>query len=346
MKKRTWLDKIETWIVVTLITVLVWLYAEGAIVERHPNESITVRFTAAGGVPMQIEPDLQQVTVTFRSNGPVYQQFQTLTNNQTIDLEVEPAVGEDAGQAQPVDVRARLEAALFTPLGVAVDEMSPQLVDVTARRLVKRTIPVVVRDDELDLRSPPTVDPAAVTVTLPEDLAMQLDAENAASPSSVAAVVNLTRVVRENPQVPGEAVVLTLAIEPPVIGGEVISALQTREADVSYTLADREGNVTLTSMPLRRLTPFEFPYTIVVSNNAKVLNDVKLTGPVESLEQIEAGEVPVWAELHFFDATQWTAGEATVAVNYHLPPGVSAPLRQVNVELRERTDDTSGVAGQ
>ncbi|MEM1098026.1 MAG: hypothetical protein AAGH92_04485 [Planctomycetota bacterium] len=344
--KRTWLDKIETWIVVTLITVLVWLYAEGAIVDRHPNERVNVRFTAAGGVPMEIEPDFEQVLVTFRSSGPVFQRFQALTANQTIDLEVEPGVGEQVGRPQTIDLRARLETALFTPLGIAIDEIEPALKDVTARRLVTRTVPVVVRDEGLDLRSPPTVDPAAITIQLPEDRAMQLDALNASDPTAVAARVNLAGAVRDNPPPPGEPDVVTLAIEPPVIAGETITSLRTREADVSYTLENRETTLTLKSVPLRRLTPFEFPYEIVVSNDAKVLNDVTLTGPVDTLARIEAEEIPVWAELHFFDATQFTPGEETVPVNYHLPPGVSAELRQVNVELRERNTPPAGVAGE
>ncbi|MEM8781570.1 MAG: hypothetical protein AAGE65_01830 [Planctomycetota bacterium] len=343
-KTRSWLDKLETWVVVTLITILVWLYAEGAIVERHPNERVTVRFTAAGGVPMLIEPDLEQVLVTFRSSGPVYQRFQSLTANETIDLEVESGVGEAIGRPQTVDVRARLEAALFTPLGVTIDEITPALVEVTARRLVTRTVPVVVRDDGLDLRSPPTVDPAAVTVTLPEDLALQLDTLNAASPATVAATVDLTRAVGDNPPPPGVASVVSVAIEPPVIGAETITSLRVREADVSYTLANRESTLNLTSMPLRRLTPFEFPFEIVVSNNAKVLNDVTLTGPAETLRRIESGEIAVWAELHFFDATLLTPGEETVTVAYHLPAGVSGPLKQVNVVLRER--DPVGVSGE
>ncbi len=344
MKARSWLDKVETWIVVTLITILVWLYAEGAIVERHPNERVTVRFTAAGGVPMDIDPDLQQVLVTFRSSGPVYQRFQALTTNQTIDVEVEAGVGESIGRAETVDLRSRLETELFTPLGVAIDEITPALVEVTARRLVQRTVPVVVNDEGLDLRSPASVDPSTVVVTLPEDLALELDELNAASPTAVAARVDLAGVVRSNPPPAGVADVVSVAVEPPVIDGRAITSLRTREADVSYTLANREGTLRLTSMPLRRLTPFQFPFEIVVANNAKVLNDVVLTGPIETLNQIESGAIAVWAELHFFDATQLTAGEDTVAVDYHLPPGVSAPLRQVNVELR--LPEASPVGGE
>jgi hypothetical protein len=172
-----------------------------------------------------------------------------------------------------------------------------------------------------------------VEVTLPEDLARRLEELNNARPTAVAASVDLARAVEDNPPPPGEPSVVTLAIEPPTIGGEPLTALRTREAEVSYTLQNREGSLEMDSMPLRRLTPFQFPYEIVVANNAKVLNDVTLTGPVETLARIESGEIPVWAELHFFDTTQLTAGEATVAVQYHLPPNVTAPLRQVNVEL-------------
>lgn len=341
--KRTFVDKLETWLVVTLITVLVWLYAEGAIVERHPRETVTVEFVAAGGSSMRIEPEFAQTFVTFRSSSPVYQRFQAATTNRPIEIEVEPGVGASAGLPQTIDLRGRLEASLFNELGVAIDDIDPALVPVVAQRVVTRTVPLVVRDAGLDLRNPPAVEPATVVISLPESQALELDALVALDPMAVAAGVDLARAVQDNPPIAGQPQVSTLAIEPPTIAGRVVpvSALRITEADVSYTLANREGTLDLTSVPLRQVTPLQFPFTIQVAGNAQVLDDVALRGPLDVLEQIESGEMAVWAELHFFDATALTAGEMTVPVVFRLPAGVtSETLPQVNVTLTQREGST------
>ena len=341
--KRGWLEKLETWVVVSVITVLVWLYAEGAIVERHPRETVSIEFVGPSGVPMQVEPDFAQTFVTFRSNGPVYQRFQSQTAR-PIRLEVEPSVGETAGQAQTIDLRGRLESALFNPLGVAIDEIEPAAVQVTAQRLVQRPIPVVVDDGGLDLRGPATVEPTSVTVTVTESVAARIDALLARDPASVAATADLRRKVGDNPPPPGQADVVTVTLEPPVIDGQAIGTMRTRDADVSYTLANREGKLELASIPLRQVTPLGFPFEVRSADDARVLDDVTLTGPSDTLARIESGELPVWAELHFFDATQLTAGPMSVEVQYRLPPGVSAArsLRQINVELRDRRTAVTG----
>ncbi len=63
----TWGQRIRTWLVVTLITLLVWLYAEGEAVTTK-----TMKFSVKFLPPPNsaVDPVTQPVTVEFRgSNG-------------------------------------------------------------------------------------------------------------------------------------------------------------------------------------------------------------------------------------------------------------------------------------
>ena len=68
MSIRGLCDKIETFCVVTLITCLVWLYAEGENLVQY-SQPVRVRFVGPVGTDLAITPrELINVDITFRAS--------------------------------------------------------------------------------------------------------------------------------------------------------------------------------------------------------------------------------------------------------------------------------------
>ncbi len=66
---------LETWFLVTLISVLVWLYAEGAMVQTYPRQRIAVDLVAPPGSRLALEPDRTEAFVSFRGSAAQLQEL-------------------------------------------------------------------------------------------------------------------------------------------------------------------------------------------------------------------------------------------------------------------------------
>ena len=324
---RKFFEKLESITVVTLITVLVWLYAEGAIQQTYPRERIIVQFISPAGEQLAIEPETTRPLVTFRGSGPQYQAFKNRVNAGPIEITVQPGEQTD----QRINLDERLAQALFNNLGIALDEIDPSFEELSVRRLVRKTVPIHVLANGLALKGSPAIDPPNVEVLLPEDLVSALEQRGAQ--------VRLDRAVANNPPPPNVPQSLTLTIDlPPEVTGRWTTP-QTREANVSFTIAKVQDTLTLPSVRLAFVTPPGFAYDVVPENNEKIIRDVKLSGPSDELAKIKADPRSVVAEISFMNAADLTPGARIVDVLFRTPPGapsVQTGLRQMSVELVPR----------
>lgn len=331
MPRQRFRDKLETWFVVTVITVLIWLYAEGAIVQTYQRQRVPLEFVPADGIPAVIEPAQTRAYVTFRGSSGQFQLFKNRLEQGPVRVALQP--GEQP--TQDVDITEALEQSLFNDLGIAIEEVDPDREPVNVRRLVTRTVPVTLQRGNLKIKGDPNINLSSVNVTLPEDLAEFLDH----------AVIPLDRAIASLNLPPNMQHVLTLDIELPPAVRSQWTKLQTPQAEVSFTLAKGDDTLVLPTVPLRDVTPLSFAYEVTPVGGEKVIRDVTLTGPSDTLARIADNDpgYPVWAELHFFDATELTPGPRTVDVYLRTPPGVQASgLRQITVNLTPKTPPANG----
>ncbi len=326
---RKLFDKLETWVVVTVITVLIWLYAEGAIVETYTRQKVTIQFVGAGDVPVAIEPAVVTPLVTFRASGPTFQKFKERTDSAPITIPLQP--GDE--NLQTVDIADRLEQEVFNELGIVLDEADPETEDVSVRRLVEVRVPITVRDSEVELERPPAIEPNTVTFTVPEDLAPRLSRQSA--------YVDLNDAIRNNPPEPGVQDQQTLAIEWPDGIETRWTKADAEEALVTYRIEKVDATLTVPTVPLELLVPTDFPFDIRTENNERVINNVEVTGPSDTLERIAAGELEIQAVLRFKNIAELSEGRQTVDVTFITPPGVTTALQQQTVILKRRTAEPS-----
>ena len=336
--QRTLFQKLETIVVVTVVTVLVWLYAEGASTKERNREPVSVRFVApAGARAFAVSPDQAvSISVSFKGSSGQVQKFLELVRN-PIELTVEPP---EAGQTTRTlvlsDALVRNEA--FAQLGLGNVVVEPATEEVDMRPLVTITLPVRVDPGGLNL------DPATTPVPTPDTVEITAPADVVDTLGDAVVVARLDRAALTNadPTAGGrEKVARNIALEFPGGIESPWTRISNKVVRVNYTLADPEATVTVKRVPLYVNLPVgtQQAYRVTPNDGQKFLFDVELRGPKGLIERIAAGDpaYPVTAEIRIQDVSgiESITSEQPVVVP---PQGVtvvgSPPMVGLRVERR------------
>ena len=337
MNQRTLIQKLETFVVVTVVAVLVWLYAEGASTKEHNREPVSVRFVAPDGRERDfaISPDQAvSASVSFRGSSGQEQSFRVLVRD-PIELTVEPPdAGQSARTLVLADALVRNDA--FAKLGLGNVVVEPATWEVAMRPLVTVTLPVRVEigDLPLDPTTTPVATPDAVDVTAPADVVDAL--------GDAVVVARLDRGTladrNEDPVAGGrENVARNIALEFPAGIDRRWTRSSTQDVRVNYTLADPDATVTVKRVPLYVNLPVgtQQQYRVTPNDGQKFLFDVELRGPKGLIDRIAAGDpaYPVTAEIRIQDVSgiESITSEQPVVVP---PPGVTVVGSPPRVGLR------------
>lgn len=327
MGKTSFRQKIETFIVVTVITALVWLYAEGRNVTIYTNEPVPVRFVSGDGEGLTISPEgPQRVLISFEGSTAMKQALDALTKQGPIDL---PVVEQpDAPTAvQNLIMKDVLNESVLRELGIQVTATDPAVIPVTVRRLVSVDMPIEAQVTAAGLAGRPTVEPARMAVRVPASLASVAEELALIAPVTDA---DLTGIPANTPR----TITVRLELPEPLQGQPV--ELPQRNAAVTLTISKQTDSITLTSVPIHINAPplLLEQYRIELPEDTVVLRDVKLTGPADAITEIRENNFRVWAEFRP-SADDLNPGVTQASLELHLPPEVSAdePLPRVPVTV-------------
>ncbi len=320
-------QKIETFIVVTLITVLVWLYAEGRNVATYANEPVSVKFVSGDGEGLTISPDNpQRVLVSFEGSNAMKQALEAATKDGPITL---PVVEQPnaSSSVQNIIMKDALNDSILSDLGILVISTDPAVMPVTVRRLVSVQMSVEPVVLEVDLAAAPTVDPARVDVKVPAalaDLAGELSLIARVPPADLASIpANTPRA-------------LSVRLELPEALRDQPVELSARNVAVTVIIRKQTDTLTLTSVPIHINVPplLLQQYRIALPEDQVVIRDVKLSGPADAIASIRDKRFRVWAELRP-TADELDAGLDQAQLFLHLPPGVrmEGPMPRVPVKV-------------
>ena len=325
-------DKIETYLIVTVITLLIWLYAESENVKRYPPLPINVQFVPATG-PLSIQPSKpQQVWVTVQCATSQYAKFERLAKAAPIELQVHEV---SSGPDQVLILSQMLRQTQISDLGIHIVDVQPPTIPVRVERLEEVTLTVSTQSivpKEIQLAEPPTLEHATATVLVPAS------AVEAIGKVQLQATLNPGVLERIEENVPTQVDVhLTL---PEDIATQLnlkkvmISPTKTR---AGFTIRKRQNKETLKSLPILLLGPWlEMQrFNVEIEGGRRVLNDdVQVAGPSDVMEQIRKGEKRVWAELRLtVDELESRISNKQVYIN--LPEGVTveSAIPRVNFEI-------------
>jgi len=278
-------QKLETFIVVTVITMLVWLYAEGRNVTEYVNEPIDVKFVPADDTGFTVSPDdKHRVQITFQGSTATKQALEALLADGPIVI----PIAED----EPAEIiyQTRLNESKLADLGIQVTRTDPERRIVEIRRIVSVKMPIEVTVEGVELSGLPTAEPREVEVRLPSTLAgLARDL-----PLGVTLTADDLSALR-----PGEeAIVQARVTLPEVLRGQEVD-LPIRTATVALTIRKQTRTTTLTTVPIHLSLPplLLDQYRIRLPDDQQVLREVQLTGPADGIKAIESKEYRVWAEV-------------------------------------------------
>ncbi|MEX0655722.1 MAG: hypothetical protein WD534_08710 [Phycisphaeraceae bacterium] len=325
---RSLLDKVQTGVIVSVIAVLVWLYAEGEAVQERPKQ-IEIQFVAAGSGPVGIDPSRPfLIGVTFQASTGQMAQVEHLLSQGPVQIPVAPREDADSPM-QTVVLREALERSMLGELGVNIRETSPATWQVAVEPLETVELDVTLEVAQPELVGPrPRIEPSRVAVTVP--------ASQRARVAELQAVARLDDVGALEPD-QQHTVDLRVSLS------EAVNLrwmrVQPETVEVTFTLREQTDTVTLTSVPIEvQVSPLLLRrYMIDVSDEHMVLRDVVLTGPADEIDRIRRKERPIRAYLRP-TADELDRGVEMLNVDLDKPSAVAieTPLPAVPVQVTQR----------
>lgn len=324
-------EKIETYIVVTIIAALVWLYAEGENVRDYPREAVQVQVVAPSGTEMSVEPaEPQLVLMSVRASSGQMQALRRRIGEGPFMITVGENVSNGVADRTIVLQNALAQVPVIAERGINVLEVEPATINVHIERIVSRSLPVDVQAGDVQLAGQPNVEPAQVTITTVHSVAQQLAGQRT--------VADLTRLDLSALE-PNVSHTLDVPVELPFAAD--MSQMRVDPGSVLVTLTIRKvtDRVTLTSIPVNVSLPPRLlsQYNLQLDEDQLVVRDVVLEGPAEVIERIRNRQAKVWAELRP-TADQLDAGVESVPLYLSAPAGVTlvTPLPQASIRVERR----------
>jgi hypothetical protein len=272
---------IVTFVMVTVISVLVWIYAESRTI-RTSSIDMNVVVTTNGDPLFQVTPEQpQHVRLTLKASGSGVAAVEQRVLKGPVRITLKDTTGPLTGIThQTISLREDIEAALLlNEQGVTLVDIQPKALDLTLTPIdtVRRPVKFL---DPYDLAEPNVkLYPNEVEVRAPAPSSRQLAV---ADP-----VVRLTPDMIENPE-PGKSVEIDLPVD--VQGSWGGRGFQIRPATVRATLVitRRVETLKLTKVPIvLQIKPEDAgKYRVAIENGVDAFSGVKVTGPVELVERV------------------------------------------------------------
>lgn len=322
--------RIQDCTLVTLITVLVWLYAEGRTVKAYaPDEAIPLTVTTSSPELVVVSQSTTTIKPEFKgAANEIYELRKRLPQGLRLTLDAtEPGeksivLDQALPQADPIqNVRANLS------------RVDPPTVTVKVDRLVKREVSVRFTPTEVQLVSGSlTITPEQVSLTAPQGrldaLGINLD--------DLTLELEPTQPLRTLS--PGVEHVVPARVKLPTgLTADPHVKLKPDRVDLTLTIDKKEDAVKLPSVPVWVTLPPEETdkYQVKLLDESRVLKDVQVSGPSDLIAKVREGAIPVIATVRLSsdDLAKGVGGEVTATVRFDVPAPLSVQSPTAGVRL-------------
>lgn len=321
-----WRRELWTALLVTVVTVLIWAWAAGELLEQQ-QYTIQVRFSAPEAAAWLIRPASAQVEVTVEGSKRALADME-----QRLDAPITIRLGSDALPAETGTHTLTMLTTLtdhpdLDDVGVRIIECKPAMVPVVVDRLVRvqaeirPLLPGVQRIGEI------TVEPTTADVHIPSSLRDQLPGTlhvNAeAEPWQIAALepdVPQTLVVNVTPQ--------------GVLSGIPDVRISPKSATISFTIRSQIRELVLDGVRVQVSGTPENLDEYDVDVEPRQLRDLTIRADGELIRRIERESIPVVAFVHL-TSLELEQQISSKPVSYYLalvPDGPGGAVRGVPVD--------------
>ena len=157
-------------LLVTIVTLLIWLYAEANTLKTDEIR-IKIQFLSPTPSDLYLEiHDLTLVTINYKCAAGQIETIEKLELKPLL-LEVE-AGGIRDGSIKTVDLKQAIAThPKLAPHGVILESVIPESVSITAHRLTEHTLPIKINANaKISFSGKPTANPNTASILLPESL--------------------------------------------------------------------------------------------------------------------------------------------------------------------------------
>ncbi len=322
-------EQVRTFIIVTIVTVLVWLFAESRTL-RVETITVPVQISLGGRTlvfRITDESDWNSIA-EIELAGPVGKigdiraaALDGITLELGDELPNEPGV-------RTVDLRDAIRRdALFKDSGVTIRRVVPETVGLQVDRLETLRLPVEVDLAGVETSGPVRVVPAEVEVQLPASHAEGHDYHAVAK-------VDTSRLSTLTPGRRAELSQIPIELQglPEDIWG---LRLNTPRVTVSLTLRARTESMQLPELPVYvEMSPSDLAlWSVEIPPKDRVLSGVTLTGPGALIDRVRRGEIRPRAVVPV-SSEDLQSGVKVVKVQIEgLPPGVVVNIERPEVRV-------------
>jgi len=322
--------RIEDYTIVTLITLLIWFYAESRTLSQYslsPERPLRVQVKTLDEDMVVVSQSIERVSsLEFTGSRYAIDRLRSaLTGGLNIDVEVlEPGT-------QTISL-PRLVSKQFAELNVNLNRIEPDTMEVTVARLVRRDADLVFRPEEVKLQEGDLeIVPPTAQIELPEDKLPEVTADGRVVLHVRANrdLKTLRANIRET--VPGRVEL------PPALQGNPHVKVRPVDVTLSFIIEKKESSHVLSAVPVFvSAQPAELRnFDIQLHDEDRLLKDVKVTGPADLIEQVKSGAIALDARVRLTRDDLLEAakkGEATYPVKFvDLPPGLSVESPKTTV---------------
>lgn len=339
---KQFLNQLGTIGIVTVVTLLVWLYAEDANIVEYTNQPVRLEFEAPAGENGRMSPaGTITVQIDFDGSNGQFQQFAARTREKVIRVPLPLTLTEDYETAQ-INLRQLLEDHReFRDLGINIKDVRPAVQAVSYERFVEVPLGVPrVEARGVDLAEPATINsPQPVPVNV-----KNLPASRRAELEGVEVVV----VIRPE-DVAGLPRGVTRPLRLPVRLTKEVEGLTLSPAtvDVLVKLANNTDRVKID----RRAIQLSYPPSIneryiieIDASSSPFITAFELEGPRDQIALIKQDpttslvKATVWLTNDEVDKAAADGGELSKAVDIIAPPGVVpvSVAERVTIRVRPR----------
>ncbi len=301
---------------VSLVAMLVWLYAESENVKPHDLE-VQVRFVAAAGRNLLIHADKPTLSVKLkvRCNTAQLSQLEQLIAKGPfpIPLTQDPAAPDDQ---QQILLKQRLASLpLIANLGVTVTEARPPQIAVTVRRLEQMKLNINATADGDTQLQDVVIEPAEALIHLPSDQLASLS-------QSDLLIAHLSAAVLEPLELNQTHTIENVPLLAPLSVRSDDARIDPVTATVTFTITKQTREAVISSVAVRMVMPAAAAqqYDVTLLNEQdQLLRGLKIVGPHDLVDQITQRQIKIWADLRL-DADELAkgVGKESISVVPHI----------------------------
>jgi hypothetical protein len=336
-----WRPMLANGAVITVVSLLLWLWAAGQTRETSSVEAF-LRFIPADAERSTVTPsDVLTISIELQGSRHELERASERLSGKTITLRTgRPEVPATPG-IHTIDLSAALNRAEeLSAAGVVAISTSPSSTSIEVMETVTVDAKVVPNLPGAQLSGTPVIEPETVKVTLPKALLPGLGADPTLEAFLSAAQVGTLEA--------GRRLVLDVPLRVPeaLEGQAKLVHFSSERAKITFQLQSRSSSTVLRLVPVQIAgPPLDLDgYQVTLEAGSEFLRDVAVTGPTTAIVALSEGQTKVLAFVHLTaDDLARRTTEKRIDL-WMLPNGVTVQqigdsidvAPQVRIQIRER----------